>query len=134
MPTLDTLEAILAVRQETLAVEPVAARQHDRSVARTIEIHRIVLDKLLRDPDRVLEQAEEQLERLKDAASDRTGPHPDAWRALLDGSRAELVRVLMSTAEADVELLKMSPFAVLLTDDERAEVSRRALQRRAAAS
>ncbi len=134
VPTLDTLEAILAVRGETVVVELAQAQQHDRSVARTIEIHRMVLDKLLDDPDRVLGQAATQLEVINQVANDRNRPYLDAWRALLEGPRADLVRVLMSTAEADVELLKLSPFAGLLTDDERAEVARRALRRRALAS
>ena len=133
-PTLDTLESILAVRGETIGVEPAQAAQHDRSVARTIEIHRIVLDKLLHEPDRVIEQAEAQLARMAGVATDRSMPHVEAWRELLDGPRTELVRLLMSTAEADVELLKTSPFAVLLTDDERAEVAQRSLRRRALAS
>jgi transcriptional regulator with XRE-family HTH domain len=133
-PTLDTLEAILAVRDETIVVEPAQALQHDRSVARTIEIHRIVLDKLLEDPDHVLEQAEAQLEIMHKASSDRTIPYLDAWRTLLDGPRSELVRVLMSTRQHDVELLKVSPFATLLTDADRAEVARRAVRRRALAS
>lgn len=133
-PTLDTLEAILAVRDETIAVEPAQASQHDRSVARTIEIHRIVLDKLLQDPDHVLEQAEAQLDLLHEVASDRSKPYLDAWRTLLDGPRVELVRVLMSTNQHDVELLKVSPFATLLSDDDRAEVTQRALRRRALAS
>lgn len=133
-PTLETLEAILGVRGETIVVEPAQAQQHDRSVARTIEIHRLVLDKLLDDPDRVLGQAVAQLELMNEAATDRSRPYLDAWRALLDGPRADLVRMLMSTAETDIELLKVSPFAVLLTDDERVEVARRALRRRALAS
>ena len=133
-PTLDTLEAILGVRGETIVVEPAQAQQHDRSVARTIEIHRLVLDKLLDDPDRVLEQAAAQLKLIDEVANVRSRPYLDAWRALLDGPRADLVRVLMSTAEADVELLKVSPFAGLLTDDERAEVAQRAVRRRSLAS
>ncbi len=133
-PTLDTLEAILAVRDETILVEPAQALQHDRSVARTIEVHRIVLDKVLQDPDHVLEQAEAQLELLNNVSSDRSMPYLVAWRVLLDGPRVELVRVLMSTGQHDVELLKVSPFATLLTDDDRAEVARRAVRRRALAS
>lgn len=117
-----------------MVVEPVQAQQHDRSVARTIEIHRIVLDKLLDDPGYVLERAAAQLELMDEVATGRSRPYLDAWRSLLDGRRADLVRVLMSTAEADVELLKVSPFAALLADDERAEVARRALRRRALAS
>lgn len=133
-PTLDTLQAILAVRDETIVVEPAQAAQHDRSAARTIEIHRIVLDKLLEDPDHVLEQAEAQLELLHKASINRSKPYLDAWRTLLDGPRADLVRVLMSTSQHDVELLKVSPLATLLTEEDRAEVARRAVRRRALAS
>lgn len=93
-----------------------------------------MLDKLVQDPDHVLEQAEAQLDLLHEVASDRSKPYLDAWRTLLDGPRVELVRVLMSTSEHDVELLKVSPFATLLSDDDRAEVTQRALRRRALAS
>lgn len=76
-------------------------------------------------------RARGQLAVMERSAGDRGAEYIVAWRGLLDGPRAELVRVLLSTSERDVELLKMSPFASLLTDREREEVARRALERRA---
>lgn len=45
----------------------------------------------------------------------------------------DIVRLLLSTAEDDVELLKMSPFTTLLNDNERDEGTRRSKLRRAGA-
>lgn len=134
LPSLGTLEAILAVCGEAVQVTATPAAQHDRSVARAIEIHRTVLDKLLTDPETVTARARTQLAVMERSAGVRGEAYIEAWRELLDGPRAELVRVLMSTSERDVELLKMSPFATVLTDRERKEVARRALERRASSS
>lgn len=134
VPSLGTLEAILAVCGEAVQVTETPAAQHDRSVARAIEIHRMVLEKLLTDPETVMARARGQLAVLEGSAGARSEAYIEAWRGLLDGPRVELVRVLLSTSERDVELLKMSPFASLLTDREREEVARRALERRALSS
>lgn len=130
VPSLGTLEAILAVCGEAVQVTAAPASQHDRSVARAIEIHRTVLEKLLTDPEAMLARARAQLAVMERSAGDRGAVYIEAWRDLLGGPRAELVRVLLSTSERDVELLKMSPFATVLTDREREEVARRALERR----
>lgn len=131
VPSLGTLEAILAVCGEAVQVTATPAAQHDRSVARAIEIHRTVLEKFLTDPETITARARMQLAVMERSAGARAAAYIEAWRDLLDGPRAELVRVLLSTSERDVELMKMSPFATVLTDREREEVARRALERRA---
>ena len=42
-PSIETLERILSIGSEMVAVVPKPSRQDDRSVSKTIEIHRIVL-------------------------------------------------------------------------------------------
>jgi len=130
-PSIETLERIVSVGSEMVDVVPRRARQGDRSVAKTIEIHLLVLDKFLDDPDRVLEFGRCRLGVLEGLWGGRSSSYVEAWRRLLDGSRVDLVRLLMSTGEDDVELLKMSPFTTLVTEDEMAEVARRARLRRA---
>ena len=109
------------------------ARQDDRSVSKTIEIHRIVLGKFLDDPGRVLDLGRARLVTLERSSSKRSAPYIESWRRLLDGPRSDVVRLLMSTDEDDVELLKMSPFTTMLSEDERAQVTHRSKVRRAVA-
>ena len=132
-PSIETLERILSVGAETVEVVPKPSRQDDRSVSKTIEIHRIVLEKFLEDPDRVLEYGHRRLRVLGKSVSKRSSPYIETWQRLLDGPRSDIVRVLLSTDEANVELLKMSPFTTLLSDNERDEVTRRSKLRRAGA-
>ncbi len=65
--------------------------------------------------------------------SPRSAPYIESWRRLLDGPRSDVVRLLMSAGEDDVELLKMSPFTTMLSEDERAAVTQRSKVRRAVA-
>jgi transcriptional regulator with XRE-family HTH domain len=130
-PSIQTLERILSVGSETVEVVPQPSRQDDRSVSKTIEIHRVVLEKFLEDPDRVLRFGRDRLRVLEQSLSKRSSPYVEKWQQLLDGPRSDIVRLLLSTDVDDVELLKMSPFTTLLNDDERDEVTRRSRLRRA---
>jgi transcriptional regulator with XRE-family HTH domain len=129
-PNIETLERILSVGSETVEVVPKPSRQDDRSVSNTIEIHHIVLGKFLDDPDGVLEFGRKRLQVLQRSLSKRSSPYIETWRLLLDGPRSDIVRLLLSTNEDDVELLKMSPFTTLLSDNERGDVARRSKLRR----
>lgn len=130
-PSIETLERILSVGSETVDVVPKPSRQDDRSVSKTIEIHRIVLEKFLHDPNRVLQFGRDRLRVLEQSLTKRSSQYIDTWRRLLDGPRSDLVQLLLSADEDDVEILKMSPFTTLLNDDERDEVTRRSKLRRA---
>ena len=130
-PSIETLERILSVGSEKVEVVPRSSRQDDRSVSKTIEIHRIVLEKFLDDPDRVLEFGRTRLQLLERSLSKRSSSYIEMWHRLLDGPRSDIVRLLLSTDEDDVELLKMSPFTTLLNDNERDEVTRLSKLRRA---
>lgn len=130
-PSIETLERILSVGSETVEVVPKPSRQDDRSVSKTIEIHRVVLEKFLDEPDRVLQFGRDRLRVLEQTLSKRSSPYIATWQHLLDGPRSEIVRVFLSTDEDDIELLKMSPFTTLLNDEERDDVTRRSKLRRA---
>jgi transcriptional regulator with XRE-family HTH domain len=129
-PSIETLQRILSVGSETVEVVPKPSRQDDRSVSKTIEIHRIVLEKFLNDPDRVLRLGRERLHVLEQSLTKRSSPYIETWRQLLDGPRSDIVRLFLSIDENDVELLKMSPFTTLLNHEERNEVTRRSKLRR----
>ena len=92
-----------------------------------------MLKKFLDDPDGVLEFGRRRLHHLERSLTKRSSPYIETWRRLLDGPRSDIVRLLLSTDEDDVELLKMSPFTTLLNDNERDEVTRRSKLRRAGA-
>lgn len=130
-PSIETLERILSVGSETVEVVPRPSRQDDRSVSKTIEIHRIVLEKFLDDPDRVLKVGRTRLQLLERSVTKRSSSYVELWHRLLDGPRSDIVRLLLSTDEDDVELLKMSPFTTLLNDHELDEVTRLSKLRRA---
>ncbi len=76
-------------------------------------------------------EAPARLRLLERSVSKRGSTYIDTWHRLLDGPRSDIVRLLLSTDEDDVELLKMSPFTTLLNDHERDEVTRRSKLRRA---
>jgi len=129
-PSIETLERILLVGSETIAVVRTPCRQDDRSVSKTVEIHRIVLEKFLDDPDHVLQFGRDRLRVLHRSLSKRSVHYLETWQQLLDGPRSDIVRLFLSTDEDDIELLKMSPFTTLLNDQEREEVARRSKLRR----
>jgi transcriptional regulator with XRE-family HTH domain len=133
-PSIDTLERILAVGSERVEVISKPARQDDRTVAKVIEIHRIVLEKFLDNPDSVLDAGHRRLDVFENALTNRSAPYIDRWRQLLAGPRSDIVRLMLSTDEEDVELLKMSPFTTVLNDEERRLVATRSKLRRAGVS
>jgi hypothetical protein len=50
-------------------------------------------------PDRVLEFGRDRLRVLERSLSKRSSPYIETWRRLLDGSRSDIVRLLLSTDE-----------------------------------
>jgi len=129
IPTVENLDRVLMVFQRALRVGQRPSRQSDRSVTKTIEIHRIVLRKMLHEYDGVIEHGRKRLEQIRR----RNDPHEqwylDRWDELLSGDPVDLVRLLSSTDEEDVELLKMSPFSTMLSKSEQAEVIDRSRKR-----
>ncbi|SMY01580.1 DNA-binding protein [Brevibacterium antiquum] len=94
--------------------------------ARSLWLHREVLDQLMDDPDRVLSIAQDNLERLKhvhrpDGMAVRC---LDQWQSVIDGGLDELVATLTGTDERSSQLRQNSPFAGVLSDDQRMKVLR----------
>ena len=71
-------------------------------MSKTIEIHRIVLEKFLDDPDRVLKVGRTRLQLLERSVTKRSSSYVELWHRLLDGPRSDIVRLLLSTDEDDV--------------------------------
>jgi transcriptional regulator with XRE-family HTH domain len=90
---------------------------------RTLEMHRAIATKIESDPEGVREFARHNLEVLRAAdIAGNTEPYLDAWEDLINGPVARLVSVMTSTDQAARDLRQASPFAGVLSDEERLEV------------
>lgn len=94
-----------------------------REQVRTLWLHQAIAGKLVSNPERVLKIARRNLRKLRDT-------HPtgsitrqfDEWDRLLNGSFVELLNTLTSTAPHAIELRQNTPFAGVLTENERTQV------------
>ena len=90
---------------------------------RTLEMHRAIATKIESDPEGVREIARHNLEVLRAAdIAGNTEPYLDAWEDLINGPVVRLVSVMTSTDQAARDLRQASPFAGVLSDEERLEV------------
>jgi excisionase family DNA binding protein len=90
---------------------------------RSLRLAYATAGKLVQDPERVLSVARANLDRMQ-ARHTRGRPAVwlQQWRDLLDGPLDELLNVLTAPSERARELRQNSPFAGVLSDDERAAV------------
>ena len=118
-PTADTLARILDAMGLELGAVPKLTYEERRSLA----ISTAVATKLLADPDGVIGKARSNTERMRAAAS-----HEHAWislwEALLDLGVSYVAEVLTSKEQFARDLRQSSPFAGVLTDEERAAAVR----------
>jgi excisionase family DNA binding protein len=91
-----------------------------REQARSLWLHHAVAGRLVVDPSGVLDRARANLDRMRTA-------HPDGWAAVwldrweqvLDAGPEDVAQVLTSRSDEAIELRQNSPFAGVLTPDER---------------
>jgi len=120
-PGFSTLERIALAAGCDLIVE-VRPRLSGPEI-RTLEMHRAIAAKIEGDPEGVRECARHNLEVLRVADTlGNTEPYLDAWENLINGSVARLISVMTSTDQAARDLRQASPFAGVLSDEERLEV------------
>jgi hypothetical protein len=91
---------------------------HHRLDQRSLALHRAVSDIIRRDPA-VVERALGNLARWETTSP---GPWIEAWRALLLGSRDELLAFLVERSERADRLRQSSPFAGVLSPLERRRI------------
>lgn len=91
---------------------------------RSLWLHREVLDQLMDDPDRVLSIARGQPRAIKHVyRSDGMAVRSfDQWQSAIDDGVEELVAFLSGTDERSSELRQNSPFAGVLSDEQRMKV------------
>lgn len=113
-PTADTLERVLNALGCELAAVSTLTYEERRSLA----VSEAVARRLVAEPEAVISVARRNIERMRDAA---THEHPwlDIWQGLLDLGPAYVATMLTSKDQFARDLRQSSPFAGVLTDDER---------------
>ena len=123
-PRLSTLERIADVAGMDLEV--MLSPRLTAAERRTLALHEAVAAKLRLDTDGVLAQARENLRIIREADHGGHGvAYSDTWAALLDGPRDKLLNILVATDQAARDLRQASPFAGVLSDEERLAILRR---------
>ncbi|MGH9092222.1 MAG: excisionase family DNA-binding protein [Acidimicrobiales bacterium] len=85
----------------------------------------LIAAKLVQDPDRVLDRARRNLDQLYEVhGSGRAQAYVGAWDRLLGGPVEGVLRVLTSPDQISVDLRHTSPFAGILSEQERQSVLR----------
>ncbi len=123
-PRLTTLTRIAEAAGYRLRVEaePIVAPL-TRAERRTLALHGRVLEHLLRDPERVRAAARRNLPVIR-AANPDAKPWLDEWERLVDGPLHALGSALISTDEHAHAFRQNSPFAGVLSQEERLEALR----------
>jgi hypothetical protein len=87
-------------------------RTHQELDQRSLALHRLVADKIRRDPA-LLDQARRTLSRWRETVCERSQPYLDQWEQVLNtGLEASLALAVEDSERA-------SPFSGLLTNQER---------------
>ena len=92
---------------------------------RTLALHEAVVEKLLEDPEAVLDKARGQLQVMSKADLEgRASKYLGTWSRLLEGPVTELTAAMVSTDQSARDLRQSSPFGGVLSDEERLNVIR----------
>ncbi|MQA28052.1 MAG: helix-turn-helix domain-containing protein [Micromonosporaceae bacterium] len=106
------------VRREDL--DQMLAGRLTRDQERAVWLHRVVAAKLVLDPDGVMDKAQSNLEHLQQVHPRGMAAHwLLRWRRTFDRGLDAVLETLTSSAPHAVELRQNSPFAGVLTDEER---------------
>jgi len=129
-PTLQTLSRIArAVGLEAMvSFVPVMTREDRRSLV----LHRAIADRLIKEPHEVLEHAHRNLSLMTDR-----NPHAHSllneWRSILLRPIDEIIASVLDPGLHGRDLRKVTPFAGVLSADERTKVYRNFAHRDVAA-
>lgn len=92
---------------------------------RTLRLHELIAAKLSARPQFVVSLARRNLEVMRTAdVGGHASSYLDAWARLLDGPLDTLAAVMTSTDQTARDLRQSSPFAGVLSDEERLEALR----------
>ncbi len=110
---------------QAFARQRAAAQQRElrREELRSLWLNCAIAGKLATDPQRVLQIAQDNLERFTEIHRGGTVEHwLNAWRAILGDGPDAVMRTLTSTDPLAIELRQNSPFPGVLSNDERQQV------------
>jgi transcriptional regulator with XRE-family HTH domain len=108
----------LVVRAERIEEAPLT-REDRRSLA----FHRAIAQRFLAEPEVVRSKARGNLVVMREANDDGSATgYFDQWEVLLDGPEADLVAVLLRSDEPARALRQVTPFAGVLTPEERSRI------------
>jgi hypothetical protein len=92
---------------------------HHRNLdARSLALHRLVADRLRREPE-ALSRAHATLARWRLHADARVAPYLADWDVILAGGVQSCIDVMLEDSERAAALRQASPFAGLLSNAER---------------
>ena len=89
--------------------------------ARSLAMHCKITQKILRDPD-LLDKARENLERWSAKSADPLPRYLHEWQEILERPWPEIAEIITSMSEDATRLRSSSPFAGILTADERDQI------------
>jgi len=102
------------------AVTDLMNRELTRDQERSLWLHRVVAGRLAVDPDAVLTQARQNLKHLKQVhPGGMTAQWLAEWQKILDTDEDAVFSALTSSTAQAVELRQNSPFAGVLSAEER---------------
>lgn len=94
-----------------------------REDRRSLALHRVIAARLLADSETVIAKARRNLRVMRRANTDGSADRWfDEWERRLAGPVAGVVEVLVSHDQEARDLRQVTPFAGVLTDDERREI------------
>jgi transcriptional regulator with XRE-family HTH domain len=131
-PRLSTLLRLLAaagMRLE-LSYSPVALSGANgdltREDRRSLALHRVIAARFAGDPRAVSRKAVRNLKVMRRADDGSAAPWLDEWERLLRGSMSAVIEVLVSHEQHARDLRQVTPFAGVLSDEERRAIYRTA--------
>jgi hypothetical protein len=89
--------------------------------ARSLAMHCVIAQKISRDPD-LLDKAKTNLERWSAKSKDPLPEYLHEWQEILDRPWPEIAEIITSMSEDATRLRSSSPFAGVLTADERKKI------------
>lgn len=97
-----------------------------REQEKSLWLHRALLTHIMLDPKTVLQAAHQNIAswKPKHRGDSMVSHYLDLWEQVLDDGVDRVAAVLTGTDETSMELRQNSPFAGILTDDERQRVLR----------
>lgn len=133
-PRLSTLLRLLgaAGMRLELSYAPVLSNANGdltREDRRSLALHRVIAARFARDPRAVSTKAVRNLKVMRRADDGSAAPWLEEWERLLKGPVSAVIEVLVSHDQRARDLRQVTPFAGVLSDEER-----RAIYRAAAAA